>query len=129
MAAPSHQTIYFDMKTNDPKRAAEVYYDGACPVCSREIAFYQKRMGDDVAWRDVAADTAPAVDLTREDALARFHIRQNDGQLVSGARAFLALWRNDLRLAPLARLLDRRPFIWALELGYAAFLRLRPLWR
>ena len=118
------------MSNNDPKRAVEVYYDGACPVCSREISFYQKRMTEgDVAWRDVAADTAPAPDLTRDAALARFHIRQSDGALVSGARAFLALWRNDRRLAPLARLLDRRPFIWALELGYTAFLRLRPLWR
>ena len=49
--------------------------------------------------------------------------------LVSGARAFLALWRNDRRLAPLARLLERRPLIWALELGYTAFLKLCPLGR
>ena len=68
------------MSKDDPKRAAEVYYDGACPICSREIAFYQKRMAKDaIAWRDVATETAPAPDLTREDALARFHIRRSDG--------------------------------------------------
>ena len=61
--------------------------------------------------------------------MARFHIRQADGALISGARAFLALWRNDSRLGAIARLLDRQPFLWALELGYVAFLKLRPLWR
>ena len=117
------------MTAHDPKRAAEVYFDGGCPVCSREIAIYRKRMKTaDIDWNDVSqTDAAP--DLSREDAMARFHIRQSDGTLVSGARAFLALWRNDRRLAIAARVLDRRPFIWALEIGYAFFLRIRPLWR
>lgn len=115
--------------SNDPKRAAAVYYDGGCPVCSREIGFYKRRMASaEIDWRDVnRADAAP--DLSREDALARFHIRQADGALISGARAFLALWRNDRRLGVLARALDRQPFLWALELGYAGFLKARSVWR
>ena len=118
------------MSQTDPNRATEVFFDGGCPVCSREIAFYKTRMADtDVAWRDVAADTPPAPDLTREDAMARFHIRQADGTLVSGAKAFLALWRNDRRLGVIARVLDRQPFLWVLELGYVGFLKARTIWR
>ncbi len=118
------------MSRTDPNRATEVFFDGGCPVCSREITFYKTRMVDtDVAWRDVTADVPPAPDLSREDAMARFHIRQADGTLVSGAKAFLALWRNDRRLGVIARMLDRQPFLWVLELGYVGFLKARTIWR
>lgn len=118
------------MSKPDPKRAADVYFDGGCPVCSREIAFYKTRMADaGINWRNVDATGQLAPDLTRDEAMARFHIRQADGRLVSGARAFLALWRNDRRLSIIARILDRQPFLWVLELGYVGFLKARQIWR
>ena len=114
---------------NDPACAAEVFFDGACPLCRAEIDAYRgMRGGDLIAWRDVAAGEAPA-EIGREAALARFHVRRADGQLVSGFRAFLAVWRVNGTLAPVARLLDRPPFVWAGEAAYRLFLRLRPLWR
>lgn len=114
----------------DPARAAEVYFDGACPVCRREIALYQKMSDDDVAWRDVSSGAPPdAAGLSREALLARFHVRRVDGGVVSGFRAFLAVWRATPRLAWLARLLDRPPFTWVGEGAYRLFLKMRPLWR
>lgn len=114
----------------DAAAAAEVFYDGACPLCRREIAAYRGMAGmEAVAWRDLTAAGAAPPDLDREAALARFHVRRADGTLVSGARAFLAVWRRSPRLAPLARALDRRPFVALLDVGYAGFLRLRRLWR
>lgn len=113
----------------DPARAAEVFFDGACPLCRAEIAAYRRMPGaDGIAWRDAAAGEAPA-EIGAAAALARFHVRRADGRLVSGFRAFLAVWRSMPRLAPLARLLDRPPFTWAGEAGYRVFLRVRPLWR
>jgi predicted DCC family thiol-disulfide oxidoreductase YuxK len=113
---------------SDPRAAAEIYYDGGCPICRREIAAYLRMDGMEAAvWRDVAAEDV--ADLDRATALARFHARRTDGTLVSGAEAFLAVWRLSPRLAPVARLLDRSPFRQALELGYRVFLRVRPLWR
>ena len=53
-------------KTQSP---LTVYYDGACPVCSREIDFYAKRTGGTVSYCDVAAEGRPAPDLDREQAL------------------------------------------------------------
>ncbi|MEO1689675.1 MAG: DUF393 domain-containing protein [Pseudomonadota bacterium] len=114
----------------DPAAAAEVFFDGACPVCRREIAVYQGMEGlDAVAWRDVSAEDFAEADLDRDAALARFHARRADGEIVSGARAFLAVWRRSPRLRGLARLLERRPLVDGLELGYRGFLRLRRLWR
>jgi predicted DCC family thiol-disulfide oxidoreductase YuxK len=115
--------------TQDPAAAAEVFFDGACPLCRAEIAQYRRmRGGDAVAWRDASGGEAPP-EIGRDAALARFHVRRADGSLVSGFRAFLAVWRVNPRLAPLARLLDRPPFTWAGEAAYRGFLLLRPLWR
>jgi predicted DCC family thiol-disulfide oxidoreductase YuxK len=116
------------MHDGDPAAAAEVFYDGGCPVCRREIAAYRGMAGmEAVVWRDVAAEPVP--DLDRETALARFHVRRADGALVSGAAAFLAVWRRSPRLALAARALDRWPFREGLELGYRGFLAVRRIWR
>lgn len=111
----------------DPAAAAEVFFDGGCPLCRAEIAQY-RNLADGVAWRDVAAGEAPP-EIAPEAALARFHARRADGRLVSGFAAFVAVWRAAPRLAPLGRALDRQPFLWAGEAAYRLFLRLRPLWR
>jgi predicted DCC family thiol-disulfide oxidoreductase YuxK len=115
--------------SHDPKAAATVYFDGGCPICAKEISWYQPRAGG-VTFANIDADTAaPAPDLTREAALARLHARTTDGRLVSGASAFIALWRTIPALRPLARVLDNRPTIAVLDVAYAGFLRVRKLWR
>lgn len=107
-----------------------VYYDGACPVCSREIAHYRTREGAErLAFVDVSAGGDPAPDLTREAALARMHVRRADGTLASGAAAFATLWQ----ALPGWRLLGRAA-AWpgiaqGLELGYRGFLSARRMWR
>lgn len=113
-------------KTQSP---VTVYYDGACPVCSREIGFYQKRTGEGVSFCDVSAEACPAPDLTREDALRRFHVRLADGALVSGAAAFLALWRETPGFRRIGRMLSVRPVVALLDVGYDGFLKVRRLWR
>lgn len=107
---------------------ATVYYDGACPLCSREIGTYRRLRGaDDVCWIDVSRQGTPlGPDLTREAALARFHVRMDDGSLVSGAAAFVLLWASFPALRWLAAVAGRPPVSWALEPAYRLFLRLRP---
>ncbi len=116
-----------------PQAAAEVFFDGGCPVCSREIALYQRLSADSrIAPRfsDVAAcGQDPAPDLTRDAAMARFHVRRADGVLVSGAPAFLSLWRATPRLRLLGRVLSLPPLPWLLDIAYGGFLRLRRIWR
>jgi predicted DCC family thiol-disulfide oxidoreductase YuxK len=113
-------------KTQSP---LTVYYDGGCPVCRREIGFYARRTGDGVSYCDVASEVCPAPDLKREDALKRFHVRLADGALVSGAAAFLALWRATPGFRLPARLLSARPVVAALDVAYDGFLKIRRLWR
>lgn len=115
-----------------PIRKPTLYYDGACPVCVREVAMYRREPGAEALhWVDVAAcDCADlGTDLTRQQAMARLHLRQPDGQLASGAAAFVALWRSLPRWAWLGRLFGTRPALALLEAAYRLFLAMRPLWR
>lgn len=106
--------------------ALTVYFDGACPLCSREIGYYQRCRGADaIAWVDVAAIPDMPPDLDRAAALARFHVRRPDGTLVSGAAGFAALWRALPGFALLGRLASFPPVIALGELAYRLFLPLR----
>jgi predicted DCC family thiol-disulfide oxidoreductase YuxK len=105
-----------------------VYYDGSCPLCSREIAFYRSVRGaDQINWQDVSAQTDDRVadDLGRSTAMARFHLRKSDGSLVSGAAAFGHLWA----ALPAFRLVGRvallPPVTFLLEGLYRIFLPVR----
>lgn len=55
--------------------------------------------------------------------------RRPPGILVTSAAAFVTIWRRLPGFAWLARFASTRPVLGALELGYALFLRARPLWR
>lgn len=105
-----------------------VYYDGACPVCSREVAFYRRRDGAaGIDWIDAAscdaADLGPG--LVRDRALGRLHVRHADGRLASGADAFVAIWRRLPVFRPLAWLFALPPLTRGLEAVYGLFLRWR----
>jgi predicted DCC family thiol-disulfide oxidoreductase YuxK len=106
-----------------------VFYDGACPLCQREISFY-RRLSEDGSVRWVDVETAEASHLpeglTRDVALARFHVRSGDGELLSGARGFIALWAHIPGFQWLTKVARVPPFPWLLERGYRAFLLLRP---
>jgi predicted DCC family thiol-disulfide oxidoreductase YuxK len=109
-----------------------VYYDGGCPVCSREIGYYRARAGGEgFDWVDVTAADAARLgpDLTREAALARMHVRRADGTMVTGAAAFAEIWRGMRGLRWLGRLLAVPPVGAAAEVLYSVFLRVRTRWR
>jgi len=59
--------------------------------------------------------------------MARFHVMRQDGQLVSGAQAFLVLWAALPGWRWLA-VVGRLPgALWVMERSYLYFLRFRPL--
>jgi predicted DCC family thiol-disulfide oxidoreductase YuxK len=110
----------------------KVYYDGACPVCSREIDYYRRSEAEpSIEWIDASQAGAESLGpaLTRESALRRIHVRRADGSLASGAAAFVEIWRSLPRLRWLARLIGTPPLLWAAEGAYRLFLAIRPLWR
>ena len=119
----------------DPRRAAAVFYDGGCPLCRAEISAFKKAAGSRVEWRDVSQEDELIIvaigqePVRRRQLLERFHVRRVDGRVVSGAAAFIALWRAAPKLSQFAKLLDNTVVIFFLDFLYQMFLTIRPLWR
>jgi predicted DCC family thiol-disulfide oxidoreductase YuxK len=106
-----------------------LYYDGLCPLCSREIAHYRSRVhGEEVTFIDI---TDPAFDASTHGVEPRrvhkvMHARRGES-LLTGLDAFIALWETVPGYAWLARL-ARLPVLYGiLNLGYHIFALLRPL--
>ena len=105
-----------------------VFFDGACPLCRKEISLYQKAdKAGAIDWLDVSLEeSAQALPLPRQILLARFHVQKPDGQLISGARGFIEMWRQLPKWHWLAKLCAIPGLPPILELGYRGFLRVRP---
>ena len=105
--------------------AVTVWYDGGCPLCTREIAL-MRRLDTRGAIRflDVASPDA-VCPIDRRELLARFHARE-DGVMLSGAAAFAAMWRAIPVLRPLGLVARNRAVLGALEWLYLRFLTFRP---
>ena len=114
-----------------PDSRFTVYFDGDCPICSREIATYRRsRGGETIDWIDASHCEAAALsgDLDRAAALQRFHVRGPDGTLISGAAAFVEIWKRLPAFSRLARLCSGPRVLAILDALYGGFLRLRRLW-
>jgi predicted DCC family thiol-disulfide oxidoreductase YuxK len=102
-----------------------VWYDGSCPLCTTEIAMMRR-----LDWRgaivfiDVVDEKANRP-LDRSLLLARLHCSE-DGQILSGAAAFAAMWRAIPLLRPIGLLARNRWVLNGLERLYILFLRFRP---
>merc|ERR1712039_809617 len=72
-----------------------LFYDGGCPLCRREISYYQgldqrKR----VSWLDIDADPAHLAPhgVSKDQAMALIHALDAQGRIQVGVPAFLAVW-------------------------------------
>lgn len=112
--------------------ALTVLYDGACPLCRREIGVYRGldplQSDTPLCFADVSNAALPLpAGTTREQLMARFHVQRPDGELLSGAQAFLALWAALPGWRWLA-FAGRLPgAVWLMERAYRMFLRWRPM--
>lgn len=117
-----------DVPTQDGA-SFEVFFDGACPLCRREIAFLRRldRERGAIVFTDIAArgfDPAP-LGTTRAELMARIHGRPlPDGRLVEGVEVFRRLY-DAVGFGPLVTLSRVAPFSWAAELGYRWFAKNR----
>ena len=118
--------------TSSPAFPLRILYDGACPICSREIEHYRRR---DRAGRLLPVDiSAPGFDpapygLALPALMAELHVIDRRGTVYRGIEAFAAIWRA-FPERPFYRLLAivvAWPVVNPLaRLGYRWFARLRP---
>lgn len=106
-----------------------VYFDGSCPLCRAEIGCYQRNnQAGALCFVDVSKPGAaipPGV--TRQQAMARFHVRASDGRILSGAAAFVEVWTRLPKWRWAASAASIPGAMTALELAYRMFLPVRPV--
>ena len=102
-----------------------VWYDGACPLCRREIGLMQ-RLGRKGAINFFDATSSLRFrPIDRADLLERFHAQENSVML-TGAAAFAAMWRSIPILTPLGLAARLAWVLVVLMRGYRLFLQVGP---
>ena len=118
-------------QTGPGREQIAVYFDGACPMCAKEIAYYRRLdTAQRVQWVDVAGPNPSCpIGYDQQTLLARFHVKDmQTGQIYDGAAGFAKLWT--AMPAPWKRLgtaASLAPITWLLELGYRLTLKVRPI--
>ena len=103
-----------------------VWHDGGCPLCQREITFMKRPdRSNRIDVVDAARAKPASRPIDRADLRLRFHA-QEDGERLSGAAAFAAMWRAILVLRPSGVLARNRLAHAALKRIYRIVLRARP---
>ncbi len=112
-----------DQKTSETPDLT-VYYDGSCPICRREVDHYRRLDASaSIGWADISADPAASEEagVSCAAAMARMHARTADGAVVSGARAFIEIWRRVRGWRWAAKIVSVPPVLWVAERAYDLF--------
>ncbi len=103
-----------------------VWFDGACPLCTREIAWLRRLdRRRAIAFVDVSEGQPDNCPVSQDELLARFHVREGQ-RVLSGAAAFAAMYRRIPLLRPIGELARLPLFDRLFETLYKVFLRFRP---
>ncbi|HET7812502.1 MAG TPA: TIGR01777 family oxidoreductase [Steroidobacteraceae bacterium] len=104
-------------------RGCEVWFNGDCPVCAREIGAYERaaqRRDLPMRFHDSMRTERPlsAYGLRREHLARRLYLRDEQGRVVSGFRAVLVLWSRIPEYCWLSRVFSWTPLRAACETLY-----------
>jgi predicted DCC family thiol-disulfide oxidoreductase YuxK len=105
-----------------------VYYDGLCPLCSREIEHYRRRSDADViSYVDIAAPEFDASDhgLDPIQIHRELHVKRGS-EILTGVAAFIAIWQVVRGFRWLGTVVRTPGIHAAARLAYAVFCRVRP---
>jgi 3-demethoxyubiquinol 3-hydroxylase len=108
--------------------ASTVLYDGSCPLCTVEINQYKKiSLDGKINWVDVSSsEFVPPSGQSKEALMQRFHVIKPNGDLVSGAAAFVHVWEQLPGWNRLAKVAQVPGALDVMEFGYDKFLKIRP---
>ena len=105
----------------------QVFFDGACPLCSREMAMLARRdRRGEIEFIDIAAPGFDAARWGREPAelMAAMHVRLPDGSWAIGVEAFRRIY-GLLGFGPLVALSRLPGLRQVLDAAYRVFARHR----
>jgi predicted DCC family thiol-disulfide oxidoreductase YuxK len=110
-------------------KSLDVFYDGGCPLCRREIAYFRTlKSRIAISWLDLTdLHTDLPDNLDRCNALKRMHVRVDGNSYYQGAAAFAMLWSQFAYWRMLGLVLRVPPVTWCADRLYTVFLKVRPV--
>ncbi len=108
-------------------RELEVFFDGECPLCRKEIAFVRRLdRHSRVHFTDIASPTFDPATTGRshDELMARIHARRADGSLVEGVEVFRLMYAATA-FAPVVALTRLPGVSQALDAAYRWFAKNR----
>jgi len=105
-----------------------MFYDGGCPLCSKEVAHYQRiDSGNNVVWSDITTDSELLHQhgISNDAAMKHLHVLDARGDIVRGAYAFHALWSALPRYRYLAKVSSAPGVLWVMDKLYQQFAKRR----
>jgi predicted DCC family thiol-disulfide oxidoreductase YuxK len=110
----------------------KIYYDGLCPVCSKEIEIYKNKTGNEkLQFIDIAHPSfdAPSEGLDPQEVHQKFHVKKANGEVIQGVDAFVEIWKV-LNIWPVLQKMATSSLTRPLfDLGYVVFCQVRPFLR
>jgi predicted DCC family thiol-disulfide oxidoreductase YuxK len=107
-----------------------LYYDGLCPLCSREIDHYRKLSANDpsIVYVDIAATDfdAAAHSLDAKRIHQVIHVKVGE-TIFTGLDAFIEVWKRMPGFRWMARVASWPVFYQMGWMGYIIFAKVRPL--
>ena len=107
---------------------ATMFYDGACPLCRREVAHYRRLDSEGrVRWVDISEDSSLLAPhgISAQQAMARLHALDGHGNVVHGVRAFATIWAELPYYRWLSRLVQLPGILPLMDAAYLRFARWR----
>lgn len=111
----------------EPNSQVTIFYDGLCPLCSREIEHYRKRAGSDVQFVDIVSPgfDAGLYGLDPDRIHKVMHVKVGD-DVRTGLDAFIAIWRVMPGYGWMAKVANLPVIRQVLTVGYHGFAAIRP---
>ena len=106
----------------------DVFYDGRCPLCRKEIAHYIRLdRQHKINWIDIWTERELLAEkgIQFEDAMKLLHTIDRDGTIRTGAYSFVLIWRELPYYRRLARVVEMFHLTKALDIAYRRFARRR----
>jgi predicted DCC family thiol-disulfide oxidoreductase YuxK len=105
----------------------EVFFDGDCPLCRKEIAFVRRLdRKSRVLFTDIAAPgfDAASIGRTHDDLMARIQARTEDGAFIEGVEVFRRMYAA-VGLSPVVAITRLPGITHLLDAGYRWFAKNR----
>tara|TARA_B100001248_G_scaffold261761_2_gene254130 strand:+ start:553 stop:933 length:381 start_codon:yes stop_codon:yes gene_type:complete len=106
-----------------------IFYDGACHLCSKEVAHYRKEDKDkrlrlvDISQPDF---DAASEGLDPKAVNKYFHVKNKNGEILTGVGAFATIWEELNIFRPLAWMAKNPVTRFFMDAGYKVFAEIRP---